>query len=226
MAVYRRVVGLEPGAGPYRILVADDAPDNRALLRALLEPVGFEVKEAENGVEVQEAFEKWSPQAVLMDMRMPIMDGYEATRRIKATEAGRATPIIAVTASAFEDSRKPLMATGVDGYLIKPFRPEALFEELGKSLGLRYVYGDESAGAPVHLPAESLTVESLTALPKELVSAMRQAVAEGDMASMTELIERVEQIDGAAARGLQALADRYDYGKLTQLLVKGERDNG
>jgi CheY-like chemotaxis protein len=217
----RRVVGLEPGAGPCRILAVDDMPDNRALLLALLEPIGFEVQEAENGVEALEAFEKWSPQAVLMDMRMPVMDGYEATRRIKATEAGRAIPIIAVTASAFEDSRAQVIAAGVDGLLIKPFRPEALFEALEKSLGLRYVYLDETAGAPVDAPAKPLTVESLAALPQELVSAMRQVVAEGDMARMRELIDQVEKIDGVAARGLQALADRYDYGKLNQMLEKG-----
>jgi signal transduction histidine kinase/DNA-binding NarL/FixJ family response regulator len=221
MPTFRRVVGLEPGAGPCRILAVDDMPDNRALLLALLEPIGFEVQEAENGVEALEAFEKWSPQAVLMDMRMPVMDGYEATRRIKATEAGRAIPIIAVTSSAFEDSRAQVIAAGVDGLLIKPFRPEQLFEALEKSLGLRYVYLDETAGAPVDAPAKPLTVESLAALPQELVSAMRQVVAEGDMARMRELIDQVEKIDGVAARGLQALADRYDYGKLNQMLEKG-----
>jgi CheY-like chemotaxis protein len=157
---------------------------------------------------------------------MPVMDGYEATRRIKATEAGRAIPIIAVTSSAFEDSRAQVIAAGVDGLLIKPFRPEALFEALEKSLGLRYVYLDETAGAPVDAPAKPLTAEALAALPQELVSAMRQAVAEGDMARMAELIEQAKKIDNVAARGLQALADRYDYEKLTQLLAKRERDNG
>ncbi|MEI7672251.1 MAG: ATP-binding protein, partial [Deltaproteobacteria bacterium] len=226
MRVFRCVVGLEPGTGPYRILVVDDAPDNRALMCALLEPVGFEVKEAVNGAEALEAFEKWSPQAVLMDMRMPVMDGYEATRRIKATEAGRAAAIIAVTASAFEDSRAQVIATGVDGYLVKPFRPEALFEALGKSLGLSYVYADKTAGAPPHLPAESLTSEFLSALPQDLILAMRQAVAEGNMARLADLIAQVEKVDSAVAQGLQALADQYDYEKLNHWLEKGERGNG
>ncbi|MEX2598211.1 MAG: PAS domain S-box protein, partial [Dehalococcoidia bacterium] len=130
VAAMRQIVGLEPGTGPYRILVVDDQKDNRDLLRALLEPLDFEVREAVNGQEALDLFETWSPHAVLMDMRMPVLDGYEATRRIKATKKGRATPVIAVTASAFEDAEKEVWATGVDAYVRKPFRSEEIFAAL------------------------------------------------------------------------------------------------
>lgn len=217
----RRVIGLEPGPGPYRILVVDDIADNRALIIELLRPVGFEIAEAVNGVEALEVFERWSPHAVLMDMRMPVMDGYEATRRIKATAAGSATPVIAITASAFEDSRAQVMAAGVDDYLRKPFQPEDLFEALGKSLDLHYVFAEEAPAAPGHLKAVHLTGASLAALPKDVIQAMRQAVAEGSMARLTELIAKVEKVDAATAHALQALADQYDYEKLNQWLGKG-----
>ncbi|MEI6263274.1 MAG: ATP-binding protein, partial [Deltaproteobacteria bacterium] len=220
----RRIVGLEPGAGPFRILVVDDIPDNRALLCELLRPVGFEIAEASNGVEALDVFNRWSPHAVLMDMRMPIMDGYEATRRIKATAAGSSIPVIAVTASAFEDDFEQVMATGMYAYLRKPFRTEDLFEMLGKCLGLHYVFADDTADTPGLLKAAPLTAESIAALPKDIVEAMRQAVEEGDMARLTELVAQVEKIDSATARGLQVLTDRYDYEKLGQWLEKGGTD--
>ena len=220
----RCVIGLEPGAGPFRILVVDDMPDNRALLCELLRPVGFEIAEASNGVEALDIFDSWSPHAVLMDMRMPIMDGYEATRRIKATAAGSAIPVIAITASTLEDALEQVMATGIYDYLCKPFRTEDLFEMLGKCLSLRYVFADDTADAPGHIKAAPLTAESITALPKDIIEAMRQAVEEGDMARLTELVAQVEKIDSTTARGLQMLTDRYDYEKLGQWLEKGGTD--
>jgi CheY-like chemotaxis protein len=215
------VVGLEPGAGPFRILVVDDIPDNRALLCELLRPVGFEIAEASNGVEALDIFDSWSPHAILMDMRMPIMDGYEATRRIKATAAGGAIPVIAVTASAFEDDFEQVMATGMYSYLRKPFRTEDLFEMLGKCLGLHYVFADDTADAPGHIKAAPLTAESITALPKDIVEAMRQAVEDGDMTRLTKIVSQVEKIDSATARELRALTDRYDYEELGQWLETG-----
>jgi CheY-like chemotaxis protein len=115
------------------------------------------VTEASNGVEAMDVFDNWSPHAVLMDMRMPIMDGYEATRRIKAMAVGSAIPVIAVTASAFEDDFEQIMATGMYAYLRKPFRTEDLFEMLGKCLGLHYVFADDTADTPGLVKAAPLT---------------------------------------------------------------------
>ncbi|MEI6789326.1 MAG: PAS domain S-box protein, partial [bacterium] len=218
----RRIIGLEPGTGPVRILAVDDTPNNRAMLCALLRPLGFEVAEAGNGVEALEVFAKWSPHAVLMDMRMPVMDGYEATRQLKATSK---TPVIAITASAFEDTKEQVMATGVDAYIRKPFRMEEICEVLGKYLGLRYAFAGETTPAPDHLEAKPLTGESLAALPQDMIAAMQQAVAEGNIAHLTELIASVEKLDSSTAHALQALADQYEYEKLNQLLEKGGMNN-
>jgi CheY-like chemotaxis protein len=214
----RQVVGLEPGTGPFRILVADDQKDNRDLLAALLEPLRFEIREAANGQEALDLFEAWSPHAVLMDMRMPVMDGYEATRRIKATEQGRGTPVIAVTATSFTDAREKVMATGVDGYIRKPFRPEEIFDVLGKCLGLRYVYADDAGQAPEGAGVTPLAREDLAALPEALRQAMFKAVDMGDMAGLQALIAQIEETDAGMARKLKNLADQYDYEGLSRVL--------
>ncbi|MEA3361115.1 MAG: PAS domain-containing protein [Thermodesulfobacteriota bacterium] len=221
----RRVAGLASGTDPGRILVVDDNATNRDLLHALLLPLGFEIRDAENGREAVDIFEEWSPHAVLMDMRMPVMDGYEATRRIKATQAGRVTPVIAVTASAFKDQKEEILATGASAYIRKPFRNEELYEALGKYLGLSFVYEEESAGAQKHPKAKDLAPEELAALPRDLVQAMLEALAEGDITRLLELIRQVEPLDRNAAQGLKALADRYDYSTLEKLLGKGGNDN-
>jgi PAS domain S-box-containing protein len=215
----RQVIGIEPGTGSFRILVADDQKDNRDLLTALLEPLGFEIMEAVNGQEALDIFEAWSPHAVLMDMRMPTLDGYEATRRIKATEKGRNTPVIAVTASAFDDAEREVMATGVDGYVRKPFRPEEIFVVLEKCLGLRYVYAEGSGQSPDKVDVQPLTREDLSALPVALRQAMRQTVDEGDMARLRELIIQVEEKEAATAHKLRNLANQYDYETLSLLLA-------
>src|SRR5207249_4960933 len=96
----RRIVGFVRGSKRVRILVADDQPEGRQLLVRLLEPLGFELREAANGQEAVEVWREWRPQLICMDMRMPVMDGRQATRLIKATQQGRETIVIAVTASS------------------------------------------------------------------------------------------------------------------------------
>ncbi len=213
--ILRRVIGLEPGSGPWRILVVDDIATNRALLVELLRPLGFSVREAANGAEAVELFGQWSPHAVLMDMRMPVMDGYEATRQIRAAESGGRTPIIAVTASAFDDFRDQVMTVGVDRYLRKPFRSDELLEVLEECLGLSYVY-------------EGVTTDSLPTLPEvglarvseDLLQSLRQAVVEGDMGHLTGLLGQVG--DPEVAQTLRLLADRYEYERLLELLGRME----
>ena len=213
--VLRRVIGLEPGQGPFRILLVDDIQTNRALLVELLAPLGFELREAANGAEALEIFKSWSPHAVLMDMRMPVMDGYEATRRIRSAPERRDTPVIAVTASAFDDLKDQVMASGVDIYLRKPFRSDELLDALEKCTGVRYVY--EGATAVRHA---AMPLGGLASLPRHLISSMRLAIGEGDMARLAELIGQVP--DGECSRSLQSIADRYEYERLLDILEDAE----
>ncbi|KAF1081680.1 MAG: hypothetical protein GQF41_2020 [Candidatus Rifleibacterium amylolyticum] len=227
-AEQRTVTGLAEGSAHNRILVVDDQPNNRELLCALLKPLGFEIREATNGAEALKIFEEWSPHAVLMDMRMPVMDGYEATRRIKASEKGRDTPVIAVTASAFKDSEDLVRATGVSAYLRKPFRPEELWDALGECLGLHYQYADAKpviSKKPARVNVHEIDAARIAALPDDILKAMRQSVEEGDMTQFLALLDRVDKLDAESARILRFLADRYDYLRLAALLAKGGKDD-
>ena len=136
----QRVIGLEPGQPSYRILIVEDRLENRRLLVKLLEPIGFEVREAVNGQEGVEIWEAWDPHLVWMDMRMPVMDGYEATKRIKSTTKGQATVVVALTASVFEEQRTVVLSAGCDDFVRKPFRDKDIFDVLHRHLGVRFLY--------------------------------------------------------------------------------------
>src|SRR5687768_3219310 len=113
----QHVLRLQPGQATCRVLIADDIEDNRQLLAQLLAPVGFEIRLATNGLEAVQGFEEWRPHLILMDFRMPVMDGHEAIRRIRAMPGGKAPRIIAVTASAMDDNRQELMEIGADDFI-------------------------------------------------------------------------------------------------------------
>ncbi len=139
----RRVLRLAPDQPPLRVLVADDAEDNRILLRRLLGRVGFEVREAADGGEALDTWASWRPHLIWMDMRMPVMDGYEATRRLRRAESKRAgdrTAVIALTATAFEHDRRQILAAGCDEMVTKPFREATIFDKLAEYLEARFVY--------------------------------------------------------------------------------------
>jgi CheY-like chemotaxis protein/anti-sigma regulatory factor (Ser/Thr protein kinase) len=140
----RRVIGLEPGQNIPRILVAEDTEISRTLLVEVLKAVGLDVQEAVNGQQAVEMFHKWRPHFIWMDVRMPVMDGLEATRRIKQTEAGQSTPIAALTAHALAEEREVILAAGCDNFVRKPYRVEEIFEIMAAHLGIRYTYEGKS----------------------------------------------------------------------------------
>ena len=220
----RRVVGIEPGQPKCRVLIVDDNEENRDLLSQTLGPVGFELRQANDGAEAIREFEAWQPDLILMDLRMPVMDGREATRRIKSTPKGKKTAIIVLTASSFEDGRKDMAAIGADGYIRKPFGESELFEDLARCLSIKYVYAGEAVGP---LPQQSaattaLSAEALSRLPKRLVQDLRAAACGANLKSLLTLISEVETHDAQAAEGLRELARRYDYEAILETLPGGQ----
>jgi signal transduction histidine kinase/CheY-like chemotaxis protein len=136
----QRVVGLAPESAARRILVVDDNADSRLLLIHLLNIIGMQIKEASNGRQAVGLFHNWQPDLIFMDIRMPEMDGVEATLAIKATPRGRQTPIIALTAHAFEEERRRILMAGCNGFIRKPFDEAEVFDALTSHLGLSYCY--------------------------------------------------------------------------------------
>jgi PAS domain S-box-containing protein len=154
------VVRLKPDQATCRVLIVDDIEDNRQLLAQLLAPVGFEIRLATNGAEAVNEFEHWRPHLILMDFRMPVMDGHEAIRRIRALPAGEQSKIIAVTASAMDENRKELMEIGADDFISKPFREAELFQKIHVHVGMEYVYAEQPTPT-THTELPELTSESL-----------------------------------------------------------------
>ena len=113
-----------------RILVVEDQPDNRRILRDLLGNAGYELIEAETGEEALTAVETQRPDLILMDIQLPVMDGYEATRRIRLNPELKSIPIIAVTSYALAGDEAKALAVGCTAYITKPFSPRALLEKV------------------------------------------------------------------------------------------------
>src|SRR4029077_16441732 len=143
----RHVLKLQPGQATCRVLIADDIEDNRQLLAQLLAPVGFESRLAPNGAEAVQEFAEWRPHLILMDFRMPVMDGHEAIHRIRAMAGGEGPKIIAVTASAMDDNRQELMEIGADDFIGKPFREAELFQKIRAHVGVVYRYAEAPTAA-------------------------------------------------------------------------------
>jgi CheY-like chemotaxis protein len=178
----RRVVTLAPNQPQYRILVVDDRDYNRQLLIKLLKPLGFEVQEATNGTEAIEIWDSYSPHLIWMDMRMPVMDGYEATKRIKSTTKGQATAVIALTASVWEEEKAVILSAGCDDFVRKPFHKETIFDMMAKHLGVRYIYQEqESPSRPAHVTGEPLNLaDLLAAMPHKWVVKLHESALDAD----------------------------------------------
>jgi PAS domain S-box-containing protein len=214
-----RVIGLAPGQPPYRILIVEDRWENRHLLVKLLEPLGFEVLEAKNGLEGVSLWESWEPHLILMDMRMPVMDGYEATKRIKAHIKGQATVIIAITASVFDEARAIVMSAGCDDFVRKPFRESVLLEKIAQHLGVHYVYEDSPQPTLVQSEqrTEKLTPEALLVMPPEWRAQLYEEAINCNEEEVFALIEQIPESHVAVKLALAELVNNFRFDALIEL---------
>jgi len=214
-----KVIALEQGKDKTpRILVAEDQLENRRLLHRLLEITGFEVREAANGMEAVEIFEQWRPHFIWMDVRMPVMNGLEATRLIKATEYGKLTKVVALSASTMEEEKEVIRAAGCDGFVGKPYCEEEIFEVMAQHLGLKYLY-QEKADKEGHNPSEDyVTLKQIAAsLDSELGKQLYETVLKLDTKKTIKIIEKISAQEPFVGELLRKLANNLDYGSLLEL---------
>ncbi|MGB3534943.1 MAG: PAS domain S-box protein [Microcoleaceae cyanobacterium] len=192
------VVSVAPNQPNYRILVTEDKWESRVLLVKLLKAVGFEeVREAKNGLEAVEIFESWQPHLIWMDMRMPIMDGYEATQRIRSHLKGQAPAIIALTASALEQEKQIILSIGCDDFVHKPFQEQVIFDKLRQHLGVEYIYQSQSLSNDINKSDDvpQLTPERLSQTPYQWLTQLREAASLADAEWVSQLITQLPSSD-------------------------------
>ena len=233
----RRVVGIEPGQPEYRVLAVDDRLESRLLLMRMLSSLGFVVQEAENGVQAIDLWSSWEPHLILMDMRMPVMDGYEATKQIKAHLKGQATVIIALTASAFDEERSVILSAGCDDFVAKPFREQVILEKIAKYLGVRYVYDRELSASSKGSQFSSalfsgevsgnmgtgdlpftLSASSFQVMPSEWIDELYDAAEEVDNDRIFRLILTIPPIHASFGSAIAELANNFRCDRIIDLI--------
>ncbi len=219
----KKVISLAPNQPEYRILVVDDRADNCLVIDRLLSPLGILVREARDGQEAIAVWEDWQPHLIWMDMQMPVMDGYEATRKIKAHPLGKQTVIVALTASAFEEERQTILGAGCDDFMRKPFEAKILFAKMEELLGVRYLY-EESVEAPLENESEISGVTSnqsvelqLGQMPPEWVEKISHAAHECCDDKILKLIEELPREFAVAAQVLTTLVDDFLFDDIIEL---------
>ncbi len=214
VAATRRVVRLTPGQPEFRILVAEDNPDNQRVIAELLGQVGFLVRIAGDGREAVRLFQAWRPHFIWMDMRMPEMDGYQATRAIRDLPDGRQVAIVALTASAFEEDRGDILAAGCDEVMQKPIDTERLYGLLAQYLHLSYEY-ERPVTDSEH--QEDLSGLSLAALSTQQRAALENAAVMLDSEALRALLAPMRECDSAMADALERLITDYRFDRIVQL---------
>lgn len=211
------VIGMEPGQKVFKILVVDDKEPNRKLLTRMLSPVGFIIGDATNGEEAVEMFEHWHPDLILMDMVMPVMDGYEAIRTIRRMPGGKDVMIFSITASVFEEDKHNIFESGADEFIMKPFREEDIYQKITDRMGIKFTYRCEKKEGAGITANEILTAEAIAALPPEMAERTRMALLNGDIQAIEEEFSALQGKDPLVKDALLTLLKNFDFDYLNRL---------
>ncbi|MDJ0518902.1 MAG: PAS domain S-box protein, partial [Trichodesmium sp. MO_231.B1] len=218
----QKIVCLEPNQPSYRILIVEDVKENSQLLIQLLEPLGFQLQIAENGEEAISIWQTWQPHLILMDIVMPVIDGYEATKIIKQTTLGKATTIIAVTANAFDENREAILAAGCDDFIAKPFSGNLLLEKLANHLGVSYLSQNQPSNSIAAKSHIELTKESLSMMSSEWLEQLHFAILSVNEHQVNELIQQIPQTEVKLINRLTNLVENFRLDIILELIESEE----
>jgi signal transduction histidine kinase/FixJ family two-component response regulator len=212
-----RVVGLVPGQTKPAVLVVDDEENNRALLDELLAPAGIEVIQAADGLDAVEQFVRKQPDLVFMDVKMPVLDGVEATRRIRALERGAAVPIVMLSASVFHDDRASVLSTGGTEFIAKPFTEATIWSAVERHLGVELIRQRTGSAGDVEVAAP--TPEQVAALGSDVLRALREAVDLGYVGRVPTILASVGAEHQRTVSSLSRLAAELEIETLRSVLA-------
>jgi len=197
-----------------RLLIVDDSFENRDILEKNLAPIGFQVQMAENGKQALRLFEKWKPQIILMDVVMPVMDGLEATRLIRASRIKLQPKIFAISASALETEKAGILSAGADTFISKPVRFTELYESLNKVAGIDYEF-DNTEDNILNM-VDQIDIDT-NRLPEELIRIISKAAKTGDLDALAGSVSNVSEVDQGMANHLQNLIDEFELEKIQKI---------
>jgi PAS domain S-box-containing protein len=212
-ATKRTIIGLESGQDEMRILIVDDKEDNRELVVQILAPTGFALRTANDGQQAINMFIEWQPHLIWMDMRMPVLDGYQATQKIRALPGGDKVKIVALTASAFEEELHKILEAGCDDMIRKPLEEASVFSVMGNLLNLRYRYAEPELNADAILP----DILNFTSLPSEQVTALKAAAEELDLAKTRQIVASLQKTHPVLAVMIDDLLQGFRFDRIIEL---------
>ena len=222
-----RVIALKSTHSPYRVLVVDDRESDRELLVKMLSQVGFDVAQSSNGKDAIDKWEQWQPHLIFMDMRMPFMDGYSATKKIKST-GGKDTIIILITANVFLQDKSLISSVGGDDILYKPIQSPILFEKISEYFPVNYVY-EEITNKNFCELEQTLTlpdlVSALGKLPLSLITQLEKATLMAEDTLLEPLIEQISSNHKQLAHTLQYHLDYLEHYKILEAIEITKRNS-
>ena len=218
----RRVIGLQPNQIVPKILVAEDRWENRQFLVRLLEMIGFEVKEASDGSEAIAIWSDWSPDLILMDLQMPVLDGYEATKHIKRSD--KSIVIIAITASQFKEQKKFIFSSGCDDLMNLPFKEEDLWAKIARYLNVEYIYQTPTqTKSTLSVSNDGDLEHDLSIMSSEWIEQVKNHAIAANAKEINNLLTQIPEQHTELVLAIARLVDDFCFEQIIELTTANSR---